>query len=75
MKKNKDVQFCLDELQSLQKRDGLDPGQRSALENAKNALKELRRIPHPNRGEIFKVVRKVAEAIIKNFVGKCSLML
>lgn len=75
MKRNKDVQFCLDELQSMQNRDGLGPEQRSALENAKNELKRLRRKPHPTRGEIFKVVRKVAEAIIKNFASKITLML
>ena len=69
MKKNKDVQFCLDELQSMQNRDGLEPEQRSALEKAKSELKRLRRKPHPSRGEIFKAVREVAEAIIKNFVG------
>jgi hypothetical protein len=69
MKKNKDLQFCLDQLQSMQNRDGLGPEQRSALQNAKNEMGRLRRKAHPKRGEIFKVVREVAEAIIKNFVG------
>jgi hypothetical protein len=68
MKKYKDVQFCLDELQSMQNRDGLEPEQRSALENAKRELKQLRRNPHPSRGEIFRVVREVTEAIIESFV-------
>ncbi|HMB82726.1 MAG TPA: hypothetical protein VKI40_01625 [Terriglobales bacterium] len=68
MKKNKNLQFCLDELQSMQDRDGIEPEQRSALENAKNKLRRLRRAPHPNREEIFETVREVAEAIIKNFV-------
>ena len=69
MKENKNLRFCLDELQSMQNRDGLEPEQSSALEKAKSELKRLRRKPHPTRGEIFKVVREVAEAIIKNFVG------
>jgi hypothetical protein len=70
MKKDKDLQFCLDELQSMQKRDGLGPEQRSALEKARNKLKRLRRKPCPNRKEVFEVVREVTEAIIKIFVGR-----
>lgn len=69
MKKNRDLQFCLDQLQSMQSRDGLEPEQRSALENAKNEIKRLRRKAHPTRGEIFNAVREVVEAIIKNFVS------
>jgi hypothetical protein len=31
MNKDRNLQFCMDELQSMQKRDGLEPEQRSAL--------------------------------------------
>jgi hypothetical protein len=69
MNKDKNLQFCLDELQSMLKRSGLEPEQRSALENAKGKLKSLRRRPQPNRKEVFDAVRKVAEAIINTFVS------
>lgn len=67
--KDKNLQFCMDELKSMQGRDGLEPEQISALEKAQGELKRLWRKPNPGRKEIFNVVRKVAEAIIKNFVG------
>jgi hypothetical protein len=69
MSKDKNLQFCMDELKSMQNRDGLEPEQMSALEKAEGELKRLWRKPNPNRREVFKVVRKVAEAIIKTFVG------
>jgi len=69
MQDDKNLRFCMDELQSMQERDGLEPEQRSALENARSKLKALRRKPHPNRREVFEAVRKVAEAIIKNFAS------
>ena len=69
MSKDKNLQFCMDELQYMQNRDGLEPGQRSALEKAERELRRLWRKPNPTRREIFKVVRNVAEAIINNFVG------
>jgi hypothetical protein len=52
----------------MRSRDGLEPEQMSALERAEGELKCLWRKPNPNRREIFKAVRKVAEAIIKAFV-------
>jgi hypothetical protein len=73
MKRDKDLQFCLDELQSMQNRDGLEPGRRSALESAKRKLKRLRRTPHPGRKEVFEVVREVAEVIIRNFNDRLML--
>ena len=69
MKKNKNLQFCMDLLQSMRDRDRLEPEQRRALEKAKVKLKRLRRKPNPSRDESFEAVREVAEAIIKNFVG------
>ena len=68
MKKDRNLQFCMDELQSMQNRDGLEPEQRSALEKAEDELKRLWRKPNPTRREIFRAVRKVAEAIISIFV-------
>jgi hypothetical protein len=69
MSKDKNLQFCMDKLRSMQNRDGLEPEQKSALEKAQGKLKRLWRKPNPVRREIFNVVREVAEAIIKNFAG------
>jgi hypothetical protein len=70
MKSNKDLQFCLEALRSLQNRNGPEPEQRSALEKAEVKLKRLRRKPNPSREEIFEAVREVAEAIINNFLRR-----
>jgi hypothetical protein len=69
MSKDKNLQFCMDQLKFMRSRDGLEPEQMSALERAEGELKCLWRKPNPNRREIFKVVRKVAEAINKAFVN------
>ena len=70
MKHSKDLQFCDDQLRSLQNRDGLEPEQRRSLEKAQEELKRLRRNPNPTREQVFRVVRRVAEAIVQNFLRK-----
>jgi len=70
MKQDKNLQYCMDCLRSMQERDGLEPEQSSALEKAKVSLKKLRRSPSPTRREIFEAVRQVAEAIVNNFVHR-----
>jgi len=70
MKQDKNLQYCMDCLRSMQERDGLEPEQSSALEKAKVRLKKLRRSPSPTRREIFEAVRQVAEAIINSFVHR-----
>jgi len=67
--KHKDLQFSMDQLRLMLKRDGLEPEQISALEDAENELTRLGHEPNPTRREIFRVIRKVAEAIIKSFVS------
>ena len=67
--KYKDLQFSMNQLKFMLNRDGLEPEQISALEEAENELIGLRHKPNPSRREIFRAVRKVAEAIIKNFVS------
>ncbi len=70
MKQDKNLQYCLDCLRSMQERDGLEPEQRSALAKAELRLKRLRRSPDPTRRDIFEAVRHVAEAIVNNFVRR-----
>jgi hypothetical protein len=67
--KYKDLQFSVDQLRSMLKRDGLEPEQISALEDAAAELIGLGRKPNPSRREIFRVVRKVAEAVIRSIVS------
>jgi len=64
---DKNLKFCMDQLRSLQNRDGLEPGQRSELERAMEALRRLWRKPNPSRKEIYVAVRLVAEAILTSF--------
>jgi hypothetical protein len=68
MRKDKNLQFCMDELQSMRNRNGLETEQRSALAKAEGELRRLWRKPNPTRREVSAVVRKVTEAIIKHFV-------
>ncbi len=46
---DKNLKFCMDQLRSLQNRDGLEPGQRSELERAmggtETALAEAKPVP------------------------------
>jgi len=70
MNHDKNLQYCMDCLRSMQERDGLEPEQSSALEKAKVRLKKLRRSPSPTRREIFEAVRQVAEAIVNTFVHR-----
>jgi hypothetical protein len=70
MKQDKNLQFCINQLGSMQNRNGLEPEQKSALGKAKSKLKRLRRNPNPSREDIFETVREVAEAIINNFVNR-----
>lgn len=67
MKRNKDVQFCIEQLSSMLNRGGLGPGQKSALEAALEELKDLRRNANPRKQDVYRVVRKVAEVLIKYF--------
>jgi hypothetical protein len=70
MKHDKNLQFCMDVLESMQNRNGPQPEQKSAPSKAKAKLRKLRRDPNPTRREIFEVVREVAEVILDNFVDR-----
>ncbi|MGB8063361.1 MAG: hypothetical protein WCF26_15825 [Candidatus Sulfotelmatobacter sp.] len=65
--KDKNLKFCMEQLQSLQNRNGLEPEQRSELEKAMEELRRLWRKPNPSRRKLYRVVRQVAEAILTTF--------
>lgn len=67
MKRNKDVQFCIEVLNSMLNRSGLGPEQSSGLEAALVELKGLRRNANPGKQDVYRVVRRVTEVLFKNF--------
>lgn len=67
MKRNKDVRFCIEVLNSMLDRSGLGPEQRSALESALMELKDLRRNANPSKQDVYRVVRRVTEVLLSNF--------
>jgi hypothetical protein len=67
MKRNKDVQFCIEVLNSMLNRGGFGPEQKSGLEAALGELKQLRRNANPRKQDVYRAVRKVAEVLLKNF--------
>lgn len=67
MKRNRDVQFCIEGLNSMLNRSGLGPEQKSALESALVELKSLRRNANPSKQDVYRVVRKVTELLFRNF--------
>jgi hypothetical protein len=64
---DKNLKFCMDQLRSLQNRDGLEPELRSELEKAMEELRRLWRKPNPCRKDVYRAVRLVAEAILTTF--------
>jgi hypothetical protein len=68
MKRNKDVQFCIEGLYSMLNKSGLGPEQKSGLESALVELKDLRRNANPSKQDVYRVIRKVAEVLFKNFI-------
>jgi hypothetical protein len=64
---DKNLKFCMDELKSLQNRDGLEPEQKSELEKAMKELKRLWRKSNPSRKDVYWAVRRVAEAILTTY--------
>lgn len=64
---DKNLRFCIDQLKSLQNRNGLKPEQESELEKAMKRLRRLWRKHDPSRKEIYQTVRQVAEAVLKTF--------
>ena len=64
MRHDKNLQFCMAQLDSMLNRNEFDPEQRRALEVARKKLKMLWRKRNAGRNEIFRAVRQVAEAIL-----------
>jgi len=64
MKNDRNLQFCMEQLNAMLNGDEFDPEQKRALEVARKKLKQLWRNDRPARNQVFQVVRAVAEAIL-----------
>ena len=71
---DKKLKFCMDQLRSLQSRDGLEPEQKSELEKAMEELRRLWRKPNPSRKDVYRAVRFVSEAIVNTFEKDAALI-
>jgi len=67
MKKNKDVNATIAELESLVARSDVSPDQKKHVEKALEELKRLRRKPKFTQEDVFRCVRKVAESLLDAF--------
>ena len=56
MRRNKDLQFCIEQLSFMLNRGGCKPEQKSALEAALGELKCLRRKSNPDKQYVYGVV-------------------
>jgi hypothetical protein len=68
MKKSKDLQFCINVLELMQRQDGkLGSEQRSLVDNALKSLRSFRRKSKPSNAEIYELVRKVSQILVEIF--------
>ena len=68
MKKVKDLEAVFAQLRALAARGNIEPQQKQLLEQAIETLKRFRRIKSPNKPEIFRCVRDVAEKLLEAFL-------
>ena len=63
--KNKDINACIADLEVVARDASLEPEQRNELKKAIGRLRWLRRKPKPRQDQIFRVVRDVAEVLVR----------
>jgi len=68
MKKVRDLQAVFAQLRALAARGDIEPRRKQLLEQAIETLKRFRRNKNPNRAEIFRCVRDVAEKLLEAFL-------
>jgi hypothetical protein len=64
MERNRDLRFCMAQLNAMLNKNEYEPEQKRTLEAAQRRLKGLARKTNPGKPEIYRVVRQVAEAIL-----------
>jgi hypothetical protein len=68
MKKQRDLNVSIGLIRSLLTRDGLEPEQMNALENALKTIKQLRRSSSLDKVTTYQAVRTITEDLVKAFV-------
>ena len=68
MKKVRDLEAVLAQLRALAARSDIEPRQKQLVEQAIETLKWFRRIKTPDKAEIFRCVREVAEKLLDAFL-------
>jgi len=68
MKKVRDLEAVLAQLRALAARSDIEPRQKQLVEQAIETLKWFRRIKAPDKAEIFRCVREVAEKLLDAFL-------
>ena len=68
MRKVKDLNAVFSRLQELAGRSDIEPRQKQLVERAIERLRRFRRIQNPNKAEIYRCVRDVAESLIEAFL-------
>lgn len=68
MKRFRNVNAVIAQLQALAARSDVGPDQKKYVEKAIIALRRFRRRAHPTQAEVFGCIREVAEEILNAFV-------
>ena len=68
MKKFKDLNACIAELNALRAGSDIRLEQKRNVEAAIEQLRRLRRKPHPESAEVYRCVREVASRLIMAFL-------
>jgi hypothetical protein len=68
MKKFRDLNACIADLEAVLGRDDIKSQQKKDVEAAIEEIKRLRRKPIRTRPEVFRAVREIAERLIRAFI-------
>jgi len=68
MKKVHDLEAVFAQLRAQAARSDIEPRQKQLVELAIETLKRFRRIKNPDKAEIFRCVREVAEKLLEAFL-------
>jgi geranylgeranyl pyrophosphate synthase len=68
MKKLKDINACIAQLRAVQGRNDTEPEQTKYIDDAIELLRQLRRKSNPTRAEVARLVRGIAEALLRALI-------
>jgi hypothetical protein len=68
MKQLKDLNACIAQLRAVRGKNDTEPEQTKYIDDAIELLRQLRRRSNPSRPEVARLVRKIAEALLRAFM-------